>query len=58
MYYSVFNLQFGLHPQALIAFENKIPQGSGILGGEGNVVAHTVKRQYNKSLVSSGTTGI
>lgn len=50
--------QFGLHPQALIAFENKIPQGSGFLGGEGNVVAHPVKRQYNKSLVSSGTTGI
>lgn len=26
--------------------------------GEGNVVAHPMKRQYNKSLVSSGTTGI
>lgn len=51
-------LQFGLHPQALVAIENKIPQGSGIKDGEGNVIGHPMKRQYNKSLVSSGTTGI
>ena len=42
----------------MIALENKIPQGSGIKDGEGNVVAHPMKRQYNKSLVSSGTSGI
>lgn len=42
-------LQFGLHPQALIAIENKIPQGSGILDGEGNANRHPVKRQYSKS---------
>ena len=51
-------LQFGLHPQALVAIDNKIPQGSGIKDGEGNVIGHPMKRQYNKSLVSSGTTGI
>ena len=50
-------LQFGLHPQALVAIENKIPQGSGIKDGEGNVIGHPVKRQYNKSSLS-GTTGI
>ena len=42
-------LQFGLHPQALVAFENKIPQGSGIKDGEGNGIGHPVKRQYSKS---------
>ena len=53
-------LQFGLHPQALVAIENKIPQGSGILDGEGNVIGHPVKRQYSKSSLKpiSGSTGI
>ena len=41
--------QFGLHPQALVAFENKIPQGGGIKDGEGNGIGHPVKRQYSKS---------
>lgn len=35
--------------------ENKIPQGSGIKDGEGNVIGHPMKRQYSKSLVSSET---
>ena len=29
--------------------ENKIPQGSGIKDGEGNVIGHPMKRQYSKS---------
>ena len=41
---------FGLHPQALVAIENKIPEVTGIdTGGEGNVVRHPMKRQDNKS---------
>ena len=41
---------FGLHPQALVAIENKIPEVTGIdTGGEGNVVGHPMKRQDNKS---------
>ena len=51
-------LQFGLHPQSLVAIENKIPYGSGILDGEGNVIGHPVKRQYSKSPVLSGINGI
>ena len=40
---------FGLHPQALIAIENKIPEVTGInTDGEGNVVGHPMKRQDNK----------
>ena len=40
---------FGLHPQALVAIENKIPEVTGIdTGGEGNVVGHPMKRQDNK----------
>ena len=40
---------FSLHPQALVAIENKIPEVTGIdTGGEGNVVGHPVKRQDNK----------
>ena len=50
-------LTFGLHPQALVGIENKIPQGSGIMDGEGNGIGHPVKRQYCKSSLS-GTTGI
>lgn len=42
-------LRFGLHPQALVAIENKVPSGSGIKDGEGNGVGHPVKRQYSKS---------
>ena len=48
----------GLHPQSLIAVENKIPSASGIKGGEGNVVGHPVKRQYSKSIDSSGSNSI
>lgn len=41
---------FGLHPQALVAIENKIPEVTGInTGGEGNDTSHPVKRQDNKS---------
>ena len=41
---------FGLHPQALVAIENKIPEVTGInTDGEGNVVGHPMKRQDNKS---------
>lgn len=40
---------FGLHPQALVAIENKIPEVTGInMDGEGNVVRHPMKRQDNK----------
>lgn len=40
---------FGLHPQAQVAIENKIPEVTGInTDGEGNVVRHPVKRQDNK----------
>ena len=40
---------FGLHPQALVAIENKIPEVTGInTDGEGNVVRHPMKRQDNK----------
>lgn len=40
---------FGLHPQALVAIENKIPEVTGInTDGEGNVVGHPMKRQDNK----------
>lgn len=40
---------FGLHPQALVAIENKIPEVTGIdTGGEGNGTSHPVKRQDNK----------
>ena len=42
-------LRFGLHPQALVAIENKVPSGSGMKDGEGNGVGHPVKRQYSKS---------
>lgn len=42
-------LQFGLHPQALVAFKNKIPQEGGIKDGEGNGIGHPMKRQYSKS---------
>ena len=45
-------LRFGLHPQALVAIENKVPSGSGIKDGEGNGVGHPVKRQYSKSELS------
>ena len=53
-------LQFGLHQQVSDAIENKIPQGSGILDGEGNVIGHPVKRQYSKSCDArqSGSIGI
>lgn len=40
---------FGLHPQALVGIENKIPQGNGILGVEGNEDAHPMKHQHSKS---------
>ena len=42
---------FGLHPQALVAIENKIPEVTGINtdGEGGNVVRHPMKRQDNKS---------
>ena len=41
---------FALHPQALVAIENKIPSVSGIdTDGEGNDISHPVKRQDNKS---------
>ena len=52
---------FGLHPQALVAIENKIPEVTGInTDGEGNVIGHPVKRQYSKSCNApqSGSTGI
>lgn len=40
---------FGLHPQALVAIENKIPEVTGIdTGGEGNDISHPMKRQDNK----------
>ena len=40
---------FGLHPQALVAIENKIPEVTGInTDDEGNVVRHPMKRQDNK----------
>lgn len=40
---------FGLHPQALVAIDNKIPEVTGIdTDGEGNVVGHPMKRQDNK----------
>lgn len=40
---------FGLHPQALVAIENKIPEVTGInTDGEGNVIRHPMKRQDNK----------
>ena len=45
-------LRFGLHPQALVAIENKVPSGSGIKDGEGNDISHPVKRQYSKSELS------
>ena len=51
-------LRFGLHPQSLVAIENKVPQGGGYLDGEGNDIGHPVKRQYSKSCDPSGTTGI
>ena len=44
-------LQFGLHQQMSAAIENKIPSGSGILDGEGNVIGHPTKRQYSKSCI-------
>ena len=50
--------QMGLHPQSLIAVENKIPSASGIKDGEGNVIGHPVKRQYSKSINSSGSNSI
>ena len=34
---------FGLHPQALVGKENKIPEGTGILNVEGNEVTHPMK---------------
>ena len=41
---------FGLHPQALVAIENKVPEVTGIdTGVEGNGTSHPVKRQDNKS---------
>lgn len=41
---------FALHPQALVAIENKIPEVTGIdTGGEGNDTSHPMKRQDSKS---------
>ena len=40
---------FGLHPQALVGMENKVPSGSGILDVEGYESAHPVKHQDSKS---------
>ena len=53
-------LQFGLHQQVSDVIENKIPSGSGIKDGEGNVIGHPVKRQYSKSCdaLQSGPIGI
>ena len=40
---------FGLHPQALVAIENKVPEVTGInMDGEGNDTSHPMKRQDNK----------
>ena len=41
-------LAFGLHPQARVGIENKVPSVSGIMDGEGNDIGHPVKRQDNK----------
>lgn len=43
---------FGLHPQALVGMENKIPEGTGILDVEGNGTTHPVKHQGSKSSVN------
>lgn len=42
-------LTFGLHPQAKVGIENKVPLVSGIMDGEGNDTGHPVKRQDSKS---------
>lgn len=41
---------FGLHPQSLVAIENKVPAVTGTdMDGEGNVIGHPLKRQDSKS---------
>lgn len=47
---------FGLHPQAMVAIENKIPEVTGVdTGGEGNDISHPMKRQDSKPCESSIT---
>lgn len=43
---------FGLHPQALVGIENKIPEGAGILDVEGNGTTHPTKHQNSKSSIT------